>query len=485
MDYSRKIDLVDKEKLKKALATDEGIKKIVKTYFYDDKGNPLELTSYQTKIVKRILHKKPKRVLLWATRRGGKSYALSVGIILVAVLRTGESVKIIGPTQDDANIIMENVREFITHDEDILKTVSNRKGKKEAEKVKDELSKTRITFENQSDVSTLSANISSNTSNALGRGGTLIIVDEAEKIPADIIRNEILPMIGEHPNAQIILCSNPTMPNNRGFMYEKKKEQENQWEEIVIPWQKVVLEGRLTVDFVREMKRNLTEAEFIRWYEARYPEEIEGGLLKAEWVDKALERVYKPDNFKTAYGLDVAGEGKDLTVLTKVKTWNEKGKDKVKVDEVHDWNISDTMKATKQVMGIVDQGQALNVDAIGIGKGVGDRLKERGYNVNFVKVSKKPVRSSKKEIKETDTFSNLKAQLYWYLRSLFEYDKIDLLDKKIVKEQLLSMTYDYTNRGRKKIIDPEKSPDFADSLALSMYSHTLKKRPGVTSMSLE
>lgn len=484
MRYDRKIDRVDKDRLKKALVSKKGVKQLAKSYFLDDKGNPLELTDYQAKIVKSIVRKKPKKLMIWATRRAGKSYALSVGAILLAVFRTGEKIRIIGPTRDDADIIMENIREFITHDEDIVKTVSNRKGKRQPEKLKDELSKTRLTFENQSEISKMSANISSNTSNALGRGGSLIIIDEAEQIPEHIIRNDILPMIGERPNAQIVLCSNPTMPDGRGFMYDKKTEQENDWKSLQIPWQKTVFEKRLSLDFIEDMKKTLTSSEFKRWYEAEYPDEIEGGLVKANWVDKAKKRQFSSKNSKTCYGLDVAGEGEDLTVLTKVKTWKKGTEDMVKVTKVHDWNISDTMKATKQVMGIVDKNQTVNVDAIGIGKGVGDRLEERGYSTNFVKVSKSPINSSKKSISETDLFKDVKAQLYWYLRNLLEYDRIELPDNKNLIEQILSMKYNHVGKGKKKIIDPSKSPDFADSLILSLYSTALKKKPGVASMSL-
>ena len=54
----------------------ENPRDLVNYYFKNNEGEPLILTSYQAEIVKRIIQKYPKRNLLWATTRAGKSFGL-------------------------------------------------------------------------------------------------------------------------------------------------------------------------------------------------------------------------------------------------------------------------------------------------------------------------------------------------------------------------------------------------------------------------
>jgi len=472
MQTARKIDRLEKNGLKDFLGSPEGVRRLCKEYFYDDEGNDLWLTDYQAKIVFHLIHKSPKRILMWATRRAGKSYALSVGAILNAVFSPGEKIRVIGPIQKKSKIIMENIQEFITHDDDIIRTVSDRKGKVEPKKLKDELSKTRITFENGNEISILSANITSRRSGVLGRGGTLIIVDEAERIPANVIRNDILPMVGEKSNAQVVLVSNPTMPGNRGFMHEKKVEKDNRWTQIKIGWQKAVDQGRISLDTVKEAKKNLTKGEFKRWYKSEYPSEIEGGLLEGDWVTEAVKTdLDLPDEYESSYGLDVAEAGRDKTVLMRSRRWKE-GQKYLKVGDIHSWNTSDTMNATERVDSLLNNAK-INVDAIGIGKGVGDRLKEKGHDVDLIKVSRKPKTQS-------DRFDSRKSELYWTLRKQFEEGVVDLPNNQKLQSQLLSMNYEFSPSGKIRIVDPSRSPDYADSLVLTLASMVSKKAGAVS-----
>lgn len=487
------------------LSSKDGIKALCNAYFYDDKGQDLELTDYQAEIIKRLVLKKPKRNLLWATTRAGKSFALAIGAILVAMLRPGEKIKLVGPTQKHSKIIMNYVLDHVSDDDDIVTSLTAGRGKNRADKLREELSKERITFENNSEIEILSASVNSGGRQLLGKGGSIVIVDEAEQIPTEIVRTRILRMIGDRPKAQLFLISNPTFPDNRGFMWEVKQRQAEYreeakglddpekvaevksqitWDERVIGWEEAVEAGRMTEQFIEEERRNLTEGEFKILYDAKYPEEVEGGLIRADWFRRAERQEfdeYNMMNVQVFAGQDVAEAGRDKSVLTvtlkgqrfervkKEDGTTEKqpvGEPVFKVRLVKDWDLADTEVLAERIMEHTDADEIelMNVDSIGVGRGVADKLKREGYNVNICKVSENAPT-------DPDRFSNKKAEYFWKLREVFKEGRIDVPEGSEIRGELLAMRYDHVKQygsEKIKIIDPDKSPDFADSLMLSL-----------------
>ncbi|MFB6213272.1 MAG: DEAD/DEAH box helicase family protein [Candidatus Nanohaloarchaea archaeon] len=457
-------DLEDlsKEELKEVLGTEKGVQHFCKTLFVDEEGNPLELTDYQAEIVLSLLKKHPKRQLIWAATRSGKSFALAIGAILSAVMRPGEKIRLIGPTKDHAKIIMDYILDHLSDHETIVESLSATGGRS-VKDLRKELSKEKITFENGSEISVLTASVDSGGRSLLGKGGSIVIVDEAERIPSELIRNKILRMVGERSNAQLLLVSNPTFPDERGFMYEKKDV--DRWYNRRIGWEDAVQEGRLERDFIEEQREEMSKAEFEIWYEARYPDEIDGGLLRADWVEDAIKRKFNPEqdaSSSTVYGLDVAEGGEDMNVLTKVERISTDDSVRHRVVWQESWREEDTMQTVSNVESLKEKDERIMIDAIGIGKGVGDALKERGHNVELLKVHKQPTR-------EKERFLNRKTQYYWRIRELFENGRISIPDSDELEHQLLSMKHEYTSRGKMRIVDPSKSPDHADSLCFALH----------------
>jgi hypothetical protein len=63
----------------------------------------------------------------------------------------------------------------------------------------------------------------------------------------------------------------------------------------------------------------------------------------------------------------------------------------------------------------------------------------------------------------------LKAQGYWFLRKIFETDSISIPGScKKLSGELSSMRFEIQSSGKIKIIDPMKSPDFADGLMIGL-----------------
>jgi hypothetical protein len=73
-------------------------------------------------------------------------------------------------------------------------------------------------------------------------------------------------------------------------------------------------------------------------------------------------------------------------------------------------------------------------------------------------------------------FENIKAETFWRLKFDFENNCIKLLDANRLISDLVSLKYEFTTKGKIKIMSKKdmkkegfKSPDYADSLALANY----------------
>jgi len=173
-------------------------------------------------------------------------------------------------------------------------------------------------------------------------------------------------------------------------------------------------------------------------------------------------------------GFDVARMGNDYSVLINI-TFEEKVRveridffSKIELMELCGWSIQIFKKMVPD---------KTMVDMIGVGAGVYDRLREQGFPVVGVNVAESPCRN-------VEDFKNKKAEMYWNLRGLFEREEIEIPNiphRNKLTAELSKMKYTYDSKGKLQIVDPEdKSPDFADALALACYGPIISARvPGV------
>lgn len=141
-------------------------------------------------------------------------------------------------------------------------------------------------------------------------------------------------------------------------------------------------------------------------------------------------------------------------------------------------HTNDTMRTVGRCIRILNAtyGQAaMNVDTIGVGGGVHDRLKEQGFpTVAFVANEAPSTPTARKR------FVNKRAEQYWNLRVMFERGQIDLPppgeDDKLVA-QLTSIKYFIRSDGRIILESKEDmaerglpSPDRADAFMMACAS---------------
>ena len=170
-------------------------------------------------------------------------------------------------------------------------------------------------------------------------------------------------------------------------------------------------------------------------------------------------------------GCDVARKGSASTVAIV-----RQGR---RVLRVEAWQGKDLMETTGRLIVLAREYRSLghveiNVDDIGVGGGVTDRLEEQGYPVNPVIVGV-PARDSER-------FTNLRAELFFALACRFRDGDIDIPPYSNLMSQLASLRYEIDSRGRIKIESKENmakrgvaSPDYADALMLAFADQT----PGI------
>lgn len=111
--------------------------------------------------------------------------------------------------------------------------------------------------------------------------------------------------------------------------------------------------------------------------------------------------------------------------------------------------------------------QHVVVDAVGIGAGLVDWLRERGINVRGVNGTSLALRS--------DLFTNQRSELYWKLRELLKERALSLPEDELLDQELLALRYELDSKGRIGL-EPKpraedrlgRSFDSSDALALSL-----------------
>ena len=163
---------------------------------------------------------------------------------------------------------------------------------------------------------------------------------------------------------------------------------------------------------------------------------------------------------RVVVGVDVARFGSDRTVVLM-----RRGD---RVESIKAFSRIDTMTTAGEVMVAVREHRpdAVNIDVIGVGGGVADRLREQGIRARGINVAEGPRRDR--------TCANLRAEGYKSLAQRFRDRRIRIpRDTELISE-LADLRYSYDSRGRLLMESKERlrgrgatSPDRADALMLA------------------
>lgn len=425
----------------------------------------------QCKIVESIAYGDNNRIAISAMTQYGKSLSVSIGIIYFILMRKNKKVLCISPTIKQSRIIMDYVAGFLLSNSVTLNMIDLEYTG--ADRLKKEVSKSRITFKNGCTIMILSAE--GKAERLMGFGADLVVEDESCLISHEVYRVRISRMLGANQNSIHVQIGNPFHRDNH--FYQHWSDPRFGYKTIHISYKTAINEGRITEEFIEAQRRELLPHEFTILYDAEFPEEAENALFRREWIEKATRDPVVLEDKIIYVGVDVARFGTDYTVFT-ILEHNPRVCEggEFYINKIIATAKEDTMQTVGRVQELcVDLNPvSISIDDIGVGGGVTDRLKEMKSEGLIQSKIIPCVFSARAELDKKHQLRNLKSEVYRDLRNVFEQGRIVMppVDDRYhitLKNELMSMKTEYTS-GRMKIIDPEKSPDFADSLAIALYA---------------
>lgn len=439
--------------------------KIAETLFRVN-GNPLVIPPRYRPLFNLIFHRSHPRTNIIAPTQDGKSLTIGAAVTLVAATLP-ERWTILAPNEKKADIIMAYIREFATAHPLISSQLELEK-QDTLERLKRERSKKHLTFKRGGGVQTLSLDARNGKRSieaAMGFGSKNIIEDEAGLID-DPLHSTVMRMMGgyDYENSFLLKIGNPFYNN-----HFKRSSMDPSYNRIRLDYRDSIADrdaGFHGFDprFIDEMRG---EAFFDVFYECLFPNEdviddqgFRQLLTSAEIKQGYVDRSKAGPGAKLGCDIGGGGDYNVYTIRTPEFAFVESSN-----------RSSDTMTNVTEIERIMDTYGILatdvNIDDIGLGRGVTDRLKELGHEVNGVSVGMPASNPAR--------FSNLKAELYWSTGMKVKSEGF-ILEEHKAWEQLTWIKYKVNSDKQLKIEDKQalkrrkgKSPDFAESLMLTFY----------------
>lgn len=451
---------------------------IVRKLFRDDYGNPFLMTLGQIKLFRSIYEKQHPRTQFECYTQYGKSDVVSMAILLRATTFPEKWI-ILGASKDKAGIIMSKVIKHLFESDYILSKFEI--GADETvESLKRNRAKDHISFKvdergNMGEIIVLSGDARRKSADAgdilIGHGGQNLIEDDAALIP-DAIHGKALRMLGGHKNNFLLKIT-----NSFGRNHAYRSSIDPHFFKVTIDYQQGLAEGRLTPEYIDEMKSILDPVMFGILYECKYPpaDMVEDGgwmtLLTEDQIEDAQKRVVQSKGYKK-FGIDVS-EGTNFNAFV-VRTDNRMF---VKEKSLEKDLMKTADRAAFLMRDEVISSEYTFIDAVAIGAGVASRLHQMGLQVNAIKAGDSPTEKSEAQQKlDPIAFYNLRAEMYWKLRDWVlqggalepHRDWIQL--SKIRYREASSKTIQIMPKQEMRVrglISASESPDVADAASLT------------------
>jgi len=289
----------------------------------------------------------------------------------------------------------------------------------------------------------------------------LFVVEEASGVPNVIFETASGAL--STPGAKIIMCGNPTRSD--GYFYDAFHNDRDKWHCITVSCE----EGEyVDPKFIAEMAQKYGDESNV--FKVRvlgeFPTQSDDVLLPLHLIEDAVTRdVEAGPTTPVVWGLDVARFGGDRSALAKRQG-------NVLIEPIKTWQNKDLMELAGIVLSEYDavpysqRPQAIYIDAIGLGAGLADRLRE--LDMPAVAVSVSETASLK------DRFNRLRDELFWGAREWFEARDVPLPDDGTLMAELSGIRYKYLSTGKLKVESKDemkrrgqRSPDVADAFVLT------------------
>lgn len=286
----------------------------------------------------------------------------------------------------------------------------------------------------------------------------LLIADEASGIPEAVFEAATGSM--STPGAITILTGNPT--RSVGFFHRSQTIDAELWFTLRVSSADSPRVDRAFIDEVARRYGRDSNAFRVRVL-GEFPLSQGDTLIGAELVEQAMERSVQLDmNVPELWGVDAARFGVDSSVLLKRRG-------NVVTDQPRAWWGLDTMQLTGQIVAEWNRvppaarPTLIIVDAIGIGAGVEDRLRELNIPVMGLNVSETPSVQSR--------FRRLRDEVWQAAADWLGTRLVSLPWHERLRDDLVGPRYKFLSDGRLVVESKAEmksrglpSPDYADAL---------------------
>lgn len=291
----------------------------------------------------------------------------------------------------------------------------------------------------------------------------LFLIDEASGVPESVFQVAEGALSTE--GAYVVMAANPTRED--GYFYESHHRMRDRW--AALHWDGE-LSPLVSKQYVEDMRLKYGPDSPI--YQVRVKGNFAtaiDGVIPLHLCVAAQQREVEPYG-QIIWGVDVARFGDDSSCLAKRQG-------NTQIEPTREWFGKDVM----QTAGIVAQEYnatpdkykpvSINVDVIGIGAGVVDRLKELGLPVRGINVAESSSVS--------DKYSRLRDELWFAGREWLEAKDCKLADDQALIAELTTVKYSILSSGKIKVESKDEmkkrgvaSPNRADAWLLTLAPGT-------------
>jgi hypothetical protein len=311
----------------------------------------------------------------------------------------------------------------------------------------------------------------------------LYLIDEAKNVPPDTW--DAIEGAMSAGNAYCLANSTPGKAEGRLYEIHSKRPGYEDWFTYHVTLDDAIGAGRVSQSWAEARARQWgsTSPVYLNRVLGEFSTTDSDGVIPLEWLEAAQDRW---DILKEAGKLEA-----DLLRAVAADVATEDGVDKTILAALHGLVLSrllsfpnvDTMATTGHVKSIIDAAKAGRlpplavIDAIGVGTGVVDRLREQGIKVDaFMGSSKAKYKDKTGEL----TFLNRRAEAWWGLRDLLNpaFGAVIAIPSSeafpTLTGDLIAPKWDQTSTGHIKIEDKDdirkrlgRSPDEGDAVTMA------------------
>ncbi len=470
-------------------AVDEA-KEYVRSHFKNRDGSPIELTDSQAELFVQIFYRLFPRNLIMTPTRWGKSLTIALAL-LRRVTTYPEQWAVLAGNKDKAQIIMDYVIQHIFDSDDIASLFQVDPGEN-IDYIRRHRNKHRITFaipQGADMLPLLSELYIQSADEAIGFGSKNVIEDESSLVD-DNAHSFVKRMLGDDPRDNF-LCEigNPFQRNH--FL---KSFKDPNYHKFIITTNDAIREGRLTQEFIDEMKQ---QPNFLVLYGdpekgPQFPEAeaIDPQGYSPLMIEDELDRAYflTPHVGEMRMGVDVAGEGTAFTTIVVRSSTFAHVAFRAHTPDI--MTIPGEIAKVAQKYGVIIDDRHVFIDKSGVGAGVCKRMDEL-YAGNSFGVSAAQAPQINPEYpnewvvddrgKQVSIFLNARSQWAW--RSAMWIRSGGKLWPKAGFDDMLDIRYKIQSDKKIKLKSKDEmaregiaSPDVSDGLSFTFATPPPRKR---------